>query len=317
MIEVRNLSKTYGDVTAVEDVSFIAEKGEILGFLGPNGAGKTTTMRVLTCYLPPSSGSAIVDGFDVVEESMEVRRRIGYLPEFPPLYADMTVSSYLTFVAKIKGVPSAQLKSRMDEAMEKTGIAHQRNNVIGHLSKGYRQRVGLAQALVHNPSVLILDEPTVGLDPWQIIEIRETIKALRGEHTIILCTHILPEVSMTCDKIVIISEGCIVGEGTPESLMSQLKEGEVLRAQIAGPSDEIRELLSGIDGVLDVVDDDTAAPKDGDEQAYIVTAAPGHDIRDLVAKRIVDGGHGLRELRGLEMDLEDIFLQLTTQEAEA
>ena len=225
MIEVRNLSKTYGDVTAVEDVSFIAEKGEILGFLGPNGAGKTTTMRVLTCYLPPSSGSAIVDGFDVVEESMEVRRRIGYLPEFPPLYADMTVSSYLTFVAKIKGVPSAQLKSRMDEAMEKTGIAHQRNNVIGHLSKGYRQRVGLAQALVHNPSVLILDEPTVGLDPRQIIEIRETIKGLRGEHTIVLCTHILPEVSMTCDKIVIISEGRIVGEGAPESLMSQLKEG--------------------------------------------------------------------------------------------
>ena len=317
MIEVRNLSKSYGDVTAVEDVSFRAERGEILGFLGPNGAGKTTTMRVLTCYLPPSSGTASVDGFDVIEESMEVRRRIGYLPELPPLYPDMTVSSYLNFVAKIKGIPSSQLKSRLDETMEKTGVAHQRNKVIGHLSKGYRQRVGLAQALVHNPSVLILDEPTVGLDPRQIIEIRETIKGLRGEHTIILCTHILPEVSMTCDKIVIINEGRIVGEGTPESLMSQLKEGEVLRAQIIGPSDEIRELLKGIDGVLDVVgEDETAAASDGGEQAYIVTVAPGHDIRDLVAKSVVDSGHGLRELRGLEMTLEDIFLQLTTQGAE-
>lgn len=316
MIEVRNLSKTYGDVTAVEDVTFTAEKGEILGFLGPNGAGKTTTMRVLTCYFPPSSGTATVDGFDVVEESMEVRRRIGYLPEHPPLYGDMTVSSYLTFVAKIKGVPSSQLKSRLDETMEKTGVAHERNNVIGHLSKGYRQRVGLAQALVHNPSVLILDEPTVGLDPRQIIEIRETIKGLRGDHTIILCTHILPEVSMTCDKIVIINEGRIVGEGTPEGLMSQLKEGEVLRAQIVGPSDEILELLRGVDGVLEVVEDEAAHSSDGGEQAYIVSAAPGHDIRDLVAKKIVDSGHGLRELRGLEMTLEDIFLQLTTQDVE-
>lgn len=317
MIEVRNLSKTYGDVTAVEDVTFRAERGEILGFLGPNGAGKTTTMRILTCFLPPSSGTASIDGFDVVEESMEVRRRIGYLPELPPLYADMTVSSYLTFVAKIKGVPSNQLRSRLDETMEKTGIAHERNNVIGHLSKGYRQRVGLAQALVHNPSVLILDEPTVGLDPRQIIEIRETIKALRGDHTIILSTHILSEASMTCEKIVIINEGRIVGEGTPAGLMSQLREGEVLRAQIAGPSDEIYALLRGVDGVLEVVGESEAATSsDGGDQAYIVTAAPGQDIRDLVAKTIVDSGHGLRELRVLEMTLEDIFLQLTTQEAE-
>ncbi|SVD52095.1 uncharacterized protein METZ01_LOCUS404949, partial [marine metagenome] len=217
-------------VTAIENLSFEAKKGEILGFLGPNGAGKTTTMRILTCFLPPTSGTAIVDGFDVQEESMEVRRRIGYLPELPPLYTDMTVESYLQFVAKIKGVASAEMRSRIDETMERTGIAHVRNTVIGHLSKGYRQRVGLAQALVHNPSVLILDEPTVGLDPKQIIEIRETIIGLRGDHTIILSTHILSEVSMTCEKVVIINNGRIAGEGTPQSLMAQLNQGDVLRA---------------------------------------------------------------------------------------
>ena len=312
MIEVSNLSKHYGDVAAVEDVTFRAERGQILGFLGPNGAGKTTTMRVLTCYLPPSSGTASIDGFDVVEESMEVRKRIGYLPELPPLYGDMTVSSYLTFVAKIKGVPSGQMKSRLDETMEKTGVAHERNNIIAHLSRGYRQRVGVAQALIHTPSVLVLDEPTVGLDPRQIIEIREMIKGLRGEHTIILSTHILPEVSMTCEKVVIINRGRIVGEGTPESLMSHFKEGEVLRAQVAGPRDQIRELLKSVDGVLDVQDD----AEDGEEQAFIVTAVPGRDVRDQVAKRVVDGGHSLRELRGLEMSLEDIFLRLTTEEEE-
>ena len=214
MIEVRELSKHYGEVTAIEGVTFRAETGQILGFLGPNGAGKTTTMRIVTCYLPPSSGTAAIDGFDVLEESMEVRRRIGYLPELPPLYSDMTVDAYLGFVARIKGVPSAVLSSRIDETMEKTGVAHVRRSLIGHLSKGYRQRVGLAQALVHNPSVLILDEPTVGLDPKQIIEIREMIKSLRGEHTIVLSTHILPEVSMTCDKVVIIDKGRIVGEGS-------------------------------------------------------------------------------------------------------
>ena len=194
------------------------KKGEILGFLGPNGAGKTTTMRMLTCYLPPTSGTASVAGFDVAEDPMEVRKRIGYLPELPPLYADMTVQSYLNFVAKIKGVPSAEMKRRLEETMERTSTTHVRSTVIGHLSKGYRQRVGLAQALVHNPTVLILDEPTAGLDPKQIIEIRELIKGLGGDHTVILSTHILPEVSMTCEKVVIINNGSIVGEGnTTES----------------------------------------------------------------------------------------------------
>ncbi len=312
MIEVRELSKHYGEVTAIEDVTFRAETGQILGFLGPNGAGKTTTMRIVTCYLPPSSGTAAIDGFDVLEESMEVRRRIGYLPELPPLYTDMTVDAYLGFVARIKGVPSAVLSSRIDETMEKTGVAHVRRSLIGHLSKGYRQRVGLAQALVHNPSVLILDEPTVGLDPKQIIEIREMIKSLRGEHTIVLSTHILPEVSMTCEKVVIIDKGRIVGEGSPESLTEQLKEGELLRARVAGPRENVLGLMQAIPGVLEVKEEsgDESAPGEG---VYVVTAAPGQDLRDPLAKAVVDSGYGLRELRSLDMTLEDIFLRLTSE----
>ena len=310
MIEVSHLSKQYGDVVAVEDVSFRAEKGVILGFLGPNGAGKTTTMRMLTCYLPPSSGEAKVADFDILEESMEVRKRIGYLPEQPPVYHDMTVGAYLRFVAKIKGVPGPQLNGRLDDTMEKTGIAHHRDTVIGHLSKGYRQRVGLAQALVHEPDVLILDEPTVGLDPKQIIEIREVIKGLGGDHTVILSTHILPEVSMTCSQLVIINNGRIAGEGTPESLMAQLKEGEVLRAHIDGPTDEIRAMLQGLEGVLDVCSE----PGEG---IYLVTCAPGQDVRDALTKQVVDGGYSLRELRPLDMTLEDIFLSLTSEEVAA
>ena len=310
MIEVSELSKQYGDVTAVDNLTFKAETGQIMGFLGPNGAGKTTTMRILTCYLPPSSGTVTIDGFDIAEASLEVRRRIGYLPELPPLYLDMTVESYLLFVAKIKGVASAQLKSRIDDTMEKTGVAHVARTVIGHLSKGYKQRVGLAQALVHNPSVLILDEPTVGLDPKQIIEIRETIKSLRGEHTIILSTHILPEVAMTCDKVVIISKGRIVGEGSPESLTEQLREGGVLRAQVAGPREAVEGLLTGIEGVVDVQYEDAGQ----DLGAYLVTTVAGQDVRDPLAKAIVDGGYGLRELRSMDMSLDDVFLRLTNEE---
>ena len=312
MIEVRELSKYYGDVAAVDGISFTAQEGEILGFLGPNGAGKTTTMRILTCYLPPTSGSASVAGFDVAEDSMEVRKRIGYLPELPPLYDDMTVQSYLNFVAKIKGVPAAEMTSRLEETMERTSTAHVRGTVIGHLSKGYRQRVGLAQALIHNPAVLILDEPTAGLDPKQIIEIRELIKGLGGDHTVILSTHILPEVSMTCEKIVIISNGRIVGEGTPQSLTEQLKEGEILRAQITGPQSEVRGLLESIEGVVEVRDDHEHGLTTPDEHTYLVMTGP--DLRDQLAKKVVDGGYGLRELRSQEMSLEEIFLKLTTEE---
>ena len=311
MIEVSNLCKRYGEVTAVEDVSFRAESGVVLGFLGPNGAGKTTTMRVLTCYLPPSGGSARVAGFDVVEQSMEVRRRIGYLPEQPPLYHDMTVLNYLRFVARIKGVAKGQLASRLDETMEKTGIAHHRHTVIGHLSKGYRQRVGMAQALVHNPEVLVLDEPTIGLDPKQIIEIRQLIKSLGGSHTVILSTHILPEVSMTCDRIVIINHGRVAGEGTPEGLVAQLKEGDSLRATVAGPRDQAMQVLRQVEGVLQV----QAEP--GTEGMYRVAVTPGREVRDELARQVVGAGLALRELRPLDMSLEDIFLRLTTEEVNA
>ena len=311
MIEVNGLTKNYGDVAAIEGVTFRAEEGQILGFLGPNGAGKTTTMRILTCFQPPSSGTASVGGFDVVEQSMEVRKRIGYLPEHPPVYNDMTVRSYLRFVGKIKGVPPAQLAGRVDETMEMTGTAHVHNTVIGHLSKGYKQRVGLAQALVHDPAVLILDEPTVGLDPKQIIEIREVIKGLGGDHTVILSTHILPEVNLTCEQVVIINNGRIAGEGTPESLTAQLKDGEVLRAEVTGPEEQVKSTISGVSGVLDVSVEQ--APDVGDA-AYIISTTPGHDVRDELSRQLVNGGFGLRELRSLEMTLEDIFLRLVTEE---
>ena len=309
MIEVDNLAKHYGEIVAVEGVSFGVNKGSILGFLGPNGAGKTTTMRMLTCFLPPTSGTARVAGFDVVEESMEVRRRIGYLPEQPPLYLDMTVKSYLRFIAKIKGIGTSSISNAIDETMEKTGIAHHEHTVISHLSKGYKQRVGLAQALVHNPDVLILDEPTVGLDPKQIIEIREVIKGLAGDHTVILSTHILSEVSMTCDQIVIINNGRIAGQGTPESLIDQLKDGDVLRAVIAGPSEDVLAQVQAIEGVLDVVNES--------EGVYLVTSGSGIDICDTLTRNIIDKGFSLRELRPLDMTLEDIFLRLTTEEVAA
>lgn len=309
MIQVRELSKHYGEVAAVQGISFDAQKGEILGFLGPNGAGKTTTMRIITGYLPPTAGTATVAGFDVVEESMEVRRRIGYLPELPPLYPDMTVESYLRFVAKIKAVPSGQIRQRLEETMERTAVTHVRHTVIGHLSKGYRQRVGIAQALVHDPDVLILDEPTAGLDPKQIIEIRELITGLGGDRTVILSTHILPEVSMTCEKVVIISSGRIVGSGTPQSLTAQLGEGEILRAQIAGPQAEVVQVVLGVSGVVDV--------KTEGEQGVLVTTAPGADVRDQLASAVVGAGFGLRELRSEEANLEEIFLKLTTEEGVA
>ena len=309
MIQVRELSKHYGEVAAVQGISFDAQKGEILGFLGPNGAGKTTTMRIITGYLPPTAGTATVAGFDVVEESMEVRRRIGYLPELPPLYPDMTVESYLRFVAKIKAVPSGQIRQRLEETMERTAVTHVRHTVIGHLSKGYRQRVGIAQALVHDPDVLILDEPTAGLDPKQIIEIRDLITGQGGDRTVILSTHILPEVSMTCEKVVIISSGQIVGSGTPQSLTAQLGEGEILRAQIAGPQAEVVQVVSGVSGVVDV--------KTEGEQGVLVTTAPGADVRDQLASAVVGAGFGLRELRSEEANLEEIFLKLTTEEGVA
>jgi len=311
LIEVQDLTKSYGSVTAVDHVSFNVNKGEILGFLGPNGAGKTTTMRVLTGSMPATSGTARVAGFDVFGDSLEVRRRIGYLPEAPPVYPDMTVETYLDFVARIKQAPAEKRSSLVEDAMRKTNITDRRGELIKRLSRGYKQRVGLAQALVHDPDVLILDEPTVGLDPKQIIEVRHLIKGLAGSHTIILSTHILPEVSMTCDRVVIINKGKIVAVDTPEKLTTQLKGGQRVRVEAAAPENGMRDLLGAIPGAERV---QVEAAKEGRVTAT-VEAQQGKDIRSLVAAKIVEKGWPLLELRGVSLSLEEIFLQLTTDDS--
>ena len=312
MIEVQDLTKSYGSVTAVDHVSFTVNKGEILGFLGPNGAGKTTTMRILTGYMPATSGTARVAGFDAFRESMEVRRRIGYLPENPPLYPDMTVETYLDFVARIKNVPAERRPARIDDALRKTNLEDRRSELIKRLSRGYKQRVGIAQALVHDPDVIILDEPTVGLDPKQIIEVRNLIKGLAGNHTIILSTHILPEVSMTCDRVVIINKGKIAAVDTPQNLTSQLKGGQKIHIETEAPEKLLRDVLSQIPGASRVVIEPARA---GSRQTVTVEAAQGNDIRSQVAAKIVEHGWPLYELHGVSLSLEDIFLELTTDDA--
>jgi ABC-2 type transport system ATP-binding protein len=312
LIEVQDLTKSYGSVTAVDHVSFTVNKGEILGFLGPNGAGKTTTMRILTGYMPATSGTARIAGFDVFDDSLEVRRHIGYLPEAPPVYPDMTVATYLDFVARIKNVPSERRAERVADALRKTNIVDKRDELIKRLSRGYKQRVGLAQALVHDPDVIILDEPTVGLDPKQIIEVRNLIKGLAGSHTIILSTHILPEVSMTCDRVVIINKGKIAAVDTPENLTSQLKGGQKIRVEVQAPERPLQELLAQIPGVNRAQVE--AAHANGHVTAT-VEAAAGKDVRSQIAAGIVQKGWSLYELRGVSLSLEDIFLQLTTEDS--
>jgi len=302
----------YGPVTAVDHVSFTVNKGEILGFLGPNGAGKTTTMRILTGFMPATSGTARVAGFDVFNDSLEVRRRIGYLPENPPLYPDMTVGAYLDFVARIKNVPAEKRADRVADALKKTNIVDKRTELIKRLSRGYKQRVGLAQALVHDPEVIILDEPTVGLDPKQIIEVRHLIKGLAGTHTIILSTHILPEVSMTCDRVVIINKGKIAAVDTPQNLTSQLKGGQKVRVEVQAPEKLLQDLLAQIPGASRVHVEPARA--DGRLHATVETAQ-GKDIRSAIAAKIAEKGWPLYELRGVSLSLEDIFLQLTTDDA--
>ena len=309
MIEVEHLTKRYGPVTAVQDVTFQVHKGEILGFLGPNGAGKTTTMRVLTGYMPATEGRVAVAGHDVFEHPIEAKRRTGYLPETPPLYPDMTVREYLQFVAKIKGVPAGDRKARVENVMARTWVADMAGRACGKLSKGYRQRVGLAQALIHNPDVLILDEPTAGLDPKQIIETRRLIKELAGDHTIILSTHILPEVSQTCDRVVIINKGRVVAVDTPDNLTRRLRGSETMFVQV-DPADagKAAEVLARVPGVVRV------APADGAEAAFEVESESGRDVRRDLAKAVVMGGHHLLELRPMRVSLEEIFLSLTTEE---
>jgi ABC-2 type transport system ATP-binding protein len=312
LIEVENLTKTYGDKTAVDHVSFTVNKGEILGFLGPNGAGKTTTMRILTGFMPATSGTARIAGFDVATDSMDVRRHIGYLPETPPVYPDMTIESYLDFVARIKNVPAAQRATSVTDAMRKTNLEDRRTELIKRLSRGYKQRVGIAQALVHDPDVIILDEPTVGLDPKQIIEVRNLIKGLAGSHTIILSTHILPEVSMTCDRVVIINKGKIAAVDTPQNLTSQLKSGQKIRLEVQAPADGMKSALAQVPGVAHVQVE--ALPSSAHSIVTIETAQ-GADIRSDIAAKIIGCGWPLYELRGVSLSLEDIFLELTTDDA--
>lgn len=311
MIEVENLSKVYNGRKAVDGISFRVEKGEVLGFLGPNGAGKTTTMRILTCYMPSTDGTARVAGYDVFEDSLEVRRRIGYLPESPPLYPEMTVESYLHFVAKIKGASKSQRSSHVREVMEKCSIEDVRNRIIARLSKGYKQRVGLAQALLNNPEVLILDEPTIGLDPKQISEVRSLIKGLAGSHTVILSTHILPEVSMTCNRVVIINEGQLVAMDTPEGLAHQVKGAERIALQVDGPADQVKDKLAGVDGVLSVSQE---TGSHGQPASFTVECRLGTDLRRELASAVVSQNWGLLELRGVSLSLEDVFINLITKE---
>ena len=313
MIEVQHLTKRYGPVTAVDDVSFKAERGEILGFLGPNGAGKTTTMRILTGYMPPTDGKAIVAGYDVLEQPIDAKRRTGYLPETPPLYPDMTVRDYLDFCARIKGIPRAGRKARIDTVMGRTRIADMASRHCAKLSKGYRQRVGLAQALLHNPDVLILDEPTAGLDPKQIIETRQLIKELGGDHTVILSTHILPEVSQTCHRVVIINKGRVVAVDTPDNLTSRLRGSETMYVQIDAADADPRDTLQRVPGVRRV----GVADARGNVNGYEVESETGRDVRRELAAAIVSRGWGLLELRPMRMSLEEIFLHLTTEDTTA
>jgi gliding motility-associated transport system ATP-binding protein len=313
VIEVQNLTKRYGRVTAVNDVSFRVERGEILGFLGPNGAGKTTTMRILTGYMPATEGKAIVAGFDVFDQPIEAKRRTGYLPETPPLYPDMSVFEYLDFVAKIKGVPSGDRRTRVDYVMGRTRITDMAARLCGKLSKGYKQRVGLASALIHNPDVLILDEPTAGLDPKQIIETRELIRELAGNHTIILSTHILPEVAQTCQRVVIINKGRVVAVDTPDNLTARLRGSETMYLQVDASGADAAAALTGVPGVTRVVESDR---RDG-VVGYEVDSESGRDVRRDLARAVIGSGWGLLEMRPMRMSLEDVFLSLTTDEAAA
>jgi ABC-2 type transport system ATP-binding protein len=310
VIEVQHLTKRYGPVTAVDDVSFKAERGEILGFLGPNGAGKTTTMRILTGYMPPTEGKALVGGYDVQEKPIEAKRRTGYLPETPPLYPDMTVRDYLDFCARIKGVPRADRTTRVKTSMERTRIADMARRHCGKLSKGYRQRVGLAQALLHNPEVLILDEPTAGLDPKQIIETRKLIKELGGDHTVILSTHILPEVSQTCNRIVIINKGRVVAVDSPDNLTARLRGTETMFLQVDAAGADATGALQAIPGVSQV----RVAENKGAVTSLEVESETGRDVRRELAAAITSRGWGLLELRPMRMSLEEIFLHLTTED---
>jgi ABC-2 type transport system ATP-binding protein len=311
MIQVEGLSKKYARHVAVDKISFTVEKGDIVGFLGPNGAGKTTTMRILTCFMPPTEGRATVAGFDVFEQPEQVKRHIGYLPENPPLYPEMTVSDYLMFVARLKGIPSAEVRSRTGQVMERCSVADVSHKLISKLSKGYRQRVGLAQAIIHNPEVLILDEPTSGLDPKQINETRELIKSLSGEHTIILSTHILPEVESVCRNVIIINKGHVVATDSVDHLKTRAGGGGAVQVQVetGGAADAlaVRQRLEQVPGVSKVMDRVVS----GDQYIFEVESLQGQNARADVARAIVQSGWNLLELKSSGISLEAVFLEIT------
>jgi ABC-2 type transport system ATP-binding protein len=315
MIKVSELTKRYARTIAVDNISFEVEKGQIVGFLGPNGAGKTTTMRMLTCFLPPTSGTATVAGFDVLEQPMDVRKRIGYLPEMPPLYQEMRTTEYLMFVGKLKGLAGTDLRQRVDTACERCAITDVKEKLLGKLSKGYRQRVGLAQAILHNPDVLILDEPTAGLDPKQINETRDLIRSLAGDHTIILSTHILPEVEQTCQQVIIINKGKLVATDSVSNLQSHARGAETMHVEVASrdgalDAGAVRERLERVSGVSRV----TFKGSRAHGSTFEVENRKGSFARGDLARAVVQAGWDLNELRPTSVTLEEVFLQLTGEQ---
>jgi ABC-2 type transport system ATP-binding protein len=307
MIDVQQITKRYGQHTAIDRVTFSVAKGEVLAFLGPNGAGKTTTMRILTCFMPPTEGRATVAGYDCLDQSMEVKRRIGYLPETPPVYQELTVEEYLRFVGRLRGLAGAMLTTAMSREIERLGLGSVRHRLIGNLSRGFRQRVGLAQALIHDPPVLILDEPTVGLDPKQIIEIRELIKSLAGSHSVILSTHILPEATAVCERVVIINGGRIVAEDTPDRLSTRLRHSEKIALTLTRAPGDAEARLRQVEGVLEV-------HANGPAGHFLLESQLGKDVREDIARLAVSNDWGLIELKLISMTLEDVFLKLTRHE---
>jgi ABC-2 type transport system ATP-binding protein len=310
VIEVSGITKEFGRFTEVQGLSFSVAKGEVLGFLGPNGAGKTTTMRILTGFIPATRGTAVVAGHDILSQPLEAKRKVGYLPESPPLYPEMTVFDYMEFVARIKGVPRERRKKRVEESLERCAVADVRDKVTGKLSKGYRQRVGLAQALVHEPEVLILDEPTAGLDPKQIHETRTLIRSLGGDHTVVLSTHILPEVVMTCDRVVIINKGAVVAQGTTESLIDQFRREERVQVVVEGPEPEVLGILRAQEGVVEA----ETVRSEGSRVTYQLSLAPGAEVRRELADRLVNSGYGLWGLHQEGTTLEEVYLRVVSSE---
>lgn len=310
MIEARELTKYYGDFRAIENLTFEVKKGEIIGLLGPNGAGKTTTMRIITGFMPPSSGTTLIAGFDMVDQSLEARANIGYLPETVPLYTEMTVEGYLSFMGSIRGMSSKLIRSRIGDVIESCKLGDYQKTLIGKLSKGFRQRVGIAQAVLHEPKVLVLDEPTIGIDPIQVVETRQLIRNLAGNHTVILSSHILPEVSMLCSRVLIINQGQIVAEDTPGDLADRLQGVERLEVEVQGPREAVTIALEKIRGVISVV----CSSNNEDRNVYKIQARRGLDLRPTVSRAVISNGWSLLSLQLISMSLEEIFLKLTTEE---